>query len=54
MATVEDAAELLIGHPAGVADDSGNYPPDSIFGRVAARLSTFDRILAERQAAGLG
>jgi len=53
MASVEDAAALLIGREPGVADAAGNYPPDSIFGRAAARLSAFDRILAERAAAGL-
>lgn len=46
--TVEDAAALLLGKPAGEADAAGNYPADSIFGRVAARLDSFDRILAER------
>ncbi|HEV8016533.1 MAG TPA: AAA family ATPase [Stellaceae bacterium] len=46
--TVEDAAALLLGMPAGAADAAGNYPPDSIFGRVAARLDAFDRILMER------
>ena len=46
--TVEDAAALLLGTPAGQADAAGNYPKDSIFGRVAARLDAFDRILVER------
>jgi predicted ATP-dependent protease len=46
--TVADAAALMLGKPAGEADASGNYPPDSIFGRVAARLDIFDRILVER------
>jgi predicted ATP-dependent protease len=46
--TVEDAAALLLGMPAGQADAAGNYPPDSIFGRVGARLDAFDRILMER------
>ncbi|HUZ75053.1 MAG TPA: AAA family ATPase [Stellaceae bacterium] len=46
--TVAEAAELLLGMPAGTADESGNYPPDSVFGRVAARLAAFDRILAQR------
>jgi predicted ATP-dependent protease len=46
--TVEDAAELLLGRPAGTTDADGNYPPDSIFGRAAARLDSFDRILAAR------
>ena len=50
-ATVEDALELLLGLPVGEADESGRYPADSIFGRVAARLDAFDRILAEREAA---
>jgi predicted ATP-dependent protease len=46
--TVEDAAALLLGMPAGEADSAGNYPEDTIFGRVAARLDAFDRILVER------
>jgi predicted ATP-dependent protease len=46
--TVEDAAALLLGMPAGEADAAGNYPPDSIFGRVGTRLDAFDRILMER------
>ncbi len=51
--TVEDALELLLGTPAGIANGEGLYPPDSVFGRVAARLAGFDRILAARQAANL-
>jgi predicted ATP-dependent protease len=48
IATVEEAAEMMLGVPAGEADAEGNYPPDSIFGRAAARLQSFDRILAAR------
>lgn len=48
IATVEDVAELLLGRPAGSPDEAGNYPPESIFGLVAARLDAFDRILAAR------
>jgi len=48
VATVEDAAELLLGVPVGKPDADGNYPPNTIFGRVAARLDAFDHILAER------
>jgi len=51
--TVEDALELLLGTPAGIANGEGLYPPDSVFGRVAARLAGFDLILAARQAANL-
>lgn len=46
--TVEEAAALMLGSPSGQLDMAGNYPPDTIFGRVAARLDAFDRILAER------
>jgi predicted ATP-dependent protease len=46
--TVEDAAALLLGVPAGEPDAAGNYPADTIFGRVAARLEAFDRVLMER------
>ncbi len=48
VASVDDAAALMLGSPAGTMDGAGNYPTDSIFGRVAARLDVFDRILAER------
>jgi predicted ATP-dependent protease len=46
--TVEDAAALLLGTPAGEPDAAGNYPADTIFGRVAARLAAFDHVLMER------
>jgi len=49
--TVEDVAELMLGLPAGTCDESGAYPPHTIFGRVAARLDAFDRILAARDRA---
>jgi predicted ATP-dependent protease len=53
VATVAAAAELLLGLPAGEPDEWGAYPPDSLYGRVAARLAEFDRILAARTGAGL-
>ncbi|MCO6457007.1 MAG: AAA family ATPase [Pirellulaceae bacterium] len=37
--TVDQALELLTGVPAGPLDAAGQYPPDSIQGRVAARLA---------------
>lgn len=46
--TIEDAVELFLNMPAGAPDASGSYPADSVFGRVAARLEEFDRILMER------
>ena len=48
METIEDAVELFMETPAGVPDDSGVYPADSVFGKVAARLAEYDRILMER------
>jgi predicted ATP-dependent protease len=48
VATVEDAAALLMGTEVGQADAAGKFPPNSIFGRIAARLDVFDRVLAER------
>ncbi len=47
--TVEEAIELFTGMPAGVADGAGDYPPDTLYGRVAAQLEAFDRILLRRQ-----
>jgi predicted ATP-dependent protease len=46
--TVDDAAELLLGVPTGKLDAAGNYAADTIFGRVAAKLDAFDRILVDR------
>jgi predicted ATP-dependent protease len=48
METIEDAVELFMDMPAGAADAAGAYPADSVFGRVAARLEEYDRILMER------
>lgn len=39
VATVDQAIELLTGIPAGEPDQDGNYPPETINGRVAARLA---------------
>ena len=49
--SVEDAVELFLGLPAGEADADGTYPPDTVFGRVAAQLEEYDRILKEREGA---
>ena len=36
--TIDQGIEILTGIPAGERDKDGNYPPDSINGRVAAKL----------------
>ncbi len=39
--TVDEALELLTGMDAGVANEQGNYPPESFNGRVEAQLLQF-------------
>ncbi len=39
--TVEDGVEVLTGVEAGSPDSRGNYPPDSVNGKVAKRLQEF-------------
>lgn len=38
MRRVEEAVELLLGHPAGERDAAGEFAPDTVFGRVDARI----------------
>ncbi len=45
--TVEEAIELLTGFPAGERGLDGTYPPDSIYGRAAARLEEMAQAVAE-------
>ena len=42
--TIEEALELLTGIPAGEMNRDGQYPPDSIFGRVVKRLTEMAKI----------
>ncbi len=46
--TVDEALELFTGETAGIADANGDYPPESIYGRIAARLVEYDHILEDR------
>jgi predicted ATP-dependent protease len=48
VATVAEAIELLTGVAAGEPDENGDYPPDSVFGRVDAQLARFDAALTAR------
>jgi lon-related putative ATP-dependent protease len=43
----DEAVELLLGTPVGKKDAEGNYPADSVFGKVAAQLELWR--LAEKQ-----
>lgn len=48
--TVAEALELMLDAPVGAADAAGDYPADSIYGRVQATLRAFNEelIRAER------
>ena len=48
VARVEEAIELFTGLPAGEMGMTGDYPPDSVYGRVMARLARFDSMLTAR------
>jgi len=37
--TIDQGIEVLTGIPAGEADEGGNYPPDTVNGRVQAKLA---------------
>lgn len=47
VATIDDGIALLTGIPAGEVGDDGAYPPDTLNGRIMARLAFF----AEKQRA---
>lgn len=43
--SVEEGIELLTGVPAGTMDVNGNYPSNSVYGAIQARLDRFRRAL---------
>ena len=49
VANIDDAVALFTGLDAGQPDDAGDYPPNSVYGRVMARLAEYDAILFERE-----
>jgi len=48
VARVEEAIGLFTGLPVGEKDASGNYPAESVYGRVMATLTRFDKMLTAR------
>lgn len=48
---VDQGIELLTGIPAGEPDENGNYPPDTINGKVQARLEKLAEQAEKRRAA---
>jgi len=52
--TVDEGLELLTGLQAGEPDQTGGYPPESVNGKVAARLAEFARQRRKFGLAGKG
>ena len=51
VSTIDEGIALLTGVPAGEPDRDGRYPPDSVHGRVAARLAVFAERLCQQERA---
>jgi predicted ATP-dependent protease len=47
---IEEGIEVLTGVPAGVADEQGNYPPETVYGRVQQRLAEYSDAMKEESA----
>lgn len=47
VATVEEGIEILTQVAAGKPDQAGNYPPETVYGRVAAKLAEFNNLLQQ-------
>ncbi|CAB5079033.1 ATP-dependent protease La (EC Type II [Olavius algarvensis associated proteobacterium Delta 3] len=45
---IQEGIELLTGIPAGKADTDGNYPPDTVYGRVQTTLAQYYRRSLQR------
>lgn len=43
--SIDEAVELFFDTTAGVTDRAGDYPPESIYGRVALELERFDAVM---------
>ncbi|MGD9330904.1 MAG: ATP-binding protein [Desulfobacterales bacterium] len=41
VADITEGIEILTGLPAGSADDNGVFPPDTVYGRIQAKLKTY-------------
>ena len=41
IAQISEGIELLMGYPAGERDNQGQFPPDSVHGKVYEKLKAF-------------
>jgi len=46
--TIEEGIEILTGVPAGERDEKGDFPPESLYGRVEARLREMAKAVKEQ------
>lgn len=46
--SVEEGIEILTGLPAGYPDQAGDYPPETIFGRVQQRIKEIHQLAKEK------
>lgn len=47
VASIDEGIEILTGWPAGQTDENGDYPADSVHGRVARKLWEYARVIKE-------
>jgi predicted ATP-dependent protease len=52
VANVTEGIEILTGLPAGIADEAGGYPPETVYGRIQKKLKTFLERARELKQAG--
>jgi lon-related putative ATP-dependent protease len=53
VSTIEEGIHILTGHTAGKPDSEGNFPPDTIYGKVQQKLETYlERSLKLKKAYG--
>jgi lon-related putative ATP-dependent protease len=43
VATIQDGIEILTGVQAGIPDQNGDYPPDTVYGKVQTKLKSYAR-----------
>ena len=48
--TIEEGIEILTGVSAGTKDSEGNYPAETVFGRVEAKLVEYNKLLQQFKA----
>lgn len=47
VSTIEEGIEILTGVSAGEPDNEGNYPPDTVYGKVAGKLAENNRLMQQ-------